>query len=334
MITVKVSSNFPHWPLARQTVGGSGVWGECRFLVNQDVATCDYWVVMDGLSAAETTRCARENTLLVTCEPPDVKTYAPDYSGQFGAVLTSHRRLAHPRVYFRQQGLPWMIGARLEPQSLTWTDFLSFEQLEAHAMAKTKLLSIVASKDGATPGHFSRNRFIAALQREFGDQIDVFGLGFLPIADKVDAIAPYRFHIAVENSCVPDYWTEKLADAYLGRAYPIYCGCPNITDYFPADSLTCLDISDADAAVARVRELVATDIDRQREAQVAAARQRLLYEHNVFAMLDRMIADIRKPPESAAAPLTLYPEAPAAAAPAGRNRLKTLLARYLPRRKA
>ena len=53
-----------------------------------------------------------------------------------------------------------------------------------------------------------------------------------PIEDKFDALIGYKYHLALENSVIPDYWTEKLADSLLAWCKPIYYGCPNINDYF------------------------------------------------------------------------------------------------------
>ena len=38
MLTVRISNTYPEWPLLRQTPGGKGVWGDCRFFINEDVA--------------------------------------------------------------------------------------------------------------------------------------------------------------------------------------------------------------------------------------------------------------------------------------------------------
>ena len=307
VIDVKVSTNFPHWPLARQTPLSSGQWGSCRFLVNQEVEECDFWVVLDGLTQPETTCCDRSNTLLVTCEPPDVKAYSSDFLAQFAVVLSSHRDLDHPRVLFRQQGLPWMFGAQLQSNSLKWTNFMSFEEIENYSTKKHRLLSIVASKHKNAPGHVARNRFIKELKRSLGDRVDVFGLGYEPIADKLDAIGPYRYHIAVENSCIPDYWTEKLSDAFLGRAFPIYSGCPNLDSYFPAGSYERMDISDPATATEFVAKIIASSIDFDRRSELEAARRKVLYEYNIFAVLDSLIHGLRRTPQKRPGPLTLRP---------------------------
>jgi len=46
--------------------------------------------------------------------------------------------------------------------------------------------------------------------------------------DAVARLAPYRFAIAAENAAEPGYVTEKLVNAFLARAVPIYVGPPDV----------------------------------------------------------------------------------------------------------
>ena len=74
MLTIKL--NYPEiwkWPAERQTPGRTAVWGDCRFLINQPVKQCDYWVVFEDLDEPEATHCPAGNTLLVTGEPPTIR---------------------------------------------------------------------------------------------------------------------------------------------------------------------------------------------------------------------------------------------------------------------
>lgn len=57
-------------------------------------------------------------------------------------------------------------------------------------------------------------------------------------------MSKYKYVLAIENGQCMDYWTEKLADSYLAGCYPIYYGCPNISDYFKQDSMLKVDIRD------------------------------------------------------------------------------------------
>ncbi len=291
MRTVKISTAFPWWPLQRQTPGGDGVWGSCKFVINTDMPDCDYWVVLEGLQKREQVRCDPRNTMLVTCEPPDFKSYPAEFLRQFNTVLTCHQDIPHPHPVLSQQGLPWMIGARLDPGRLKWSDFLTFSQLEKSPPRKDKLLSIVASKKSFVPGHGKRHEFLERLKLRLGERVDIFGLGYLPIEDKWDAIAPYKYHLVVENSSVPDYWTEKLADAFLGEALPIYYGCPNIREYFSARSLVAIDINDADAAIDLIESVLAEDVHADRVEEIRKAKHDVMYKYNILAVCESMISD-------------------------------------------
>lgn len=288
MITVKVSSPFD-WPLERQTPGGRGVWGNCRFVVNQEIEECDFWVVLEGVKITERVRCPRENTLLITCEPPDVKSYSREFLAQFKAVITCNRNLPHPNLLFTQQGLPWMIGAELDVETLTWNNFKSFEELSRPVPKKSKLLSVVLSRKRITPGHIARERFIQMLIDELGEAVDVFGIGYSPLRDKWDAIAPYRYHLVIENSRVPDYWSEKLADAFIGEAFPLYVGCPNIFDYFSGRSIEIIDIGSGNCAIEKVKKIISSDQDCRRRNDLLKEKQAILREYNLFALISHLL---------------------------------------------
>ena len=110
MLKIKVSTAFPEWPLIRQTPASKGVWGDCKFFINQNIDECDYWVVYDGLLTAETVNCPTENTVLITGDPPNVKNYNEKYLKQFSTIITCHRNITRNRIIYRQQALPWHIG--------------------------------------------------------------------------------------------------------------------------------------------------------------------------------------------------------------------------------
>ena len=293
MIRVKLSTNFPEWPLIRQTPDRAGLWGECKFFINEEIDECDFWVVYDDVVRPETTRCPPSNTLLITGEPPSVKCYHPSYTAQFACVLTCQREIHHPNVITRQQALPWMIGCRYHRETKEWDkaygkDYDELAQLQA--VPKTKRLSVLSSDKAFTPGHARRLAFVKALQAYFGDEIDVFGRGIRDVEDKWDAIAPYKYHIVIENGQFPDYFTEKLTDAIFADAYPLYAGCPNIGDYFPKDALTVVDITDPAAGIQAICAAMETNrYESSREAR-QVAKKLLLNEYNLFPTLEAIIS--------------------------------------------
>ena len=160
----------------------------------------------------------------------------------------------------------------------------------AKTPAKSKLCSVICSNKAFTPLHRQRLAFAEKLRSAFGDRMDFFGRGFREIADKDEALADYRYHIALENSAIDHYWTEKLADPLLRGCFPIYWGAPNIESYFPADAMLTIDIARPDAALASIAALLETDADQRHRAALDEARRRVLWDHNLFAILDQLIS--------------------------------------------
>lgn len=112
------------------------------------------------------------------------------------------------------------------------------------------------------------------------------------MADKDEALADYRFHIALENSVHCDYWTEKLADPFLRGCYPIYSGCPNLSSYFPDGSYSRIDLVEPRKALAIVAAVLQSDKDQQYAAELVEAKRRVLLEYNLFAVLERLYPEL------------------------------------------
>jgi hypothetical protein len=248
MFRVRVTTSFPHWPFARQTPGGAGRWGDYQFLFDADAQDYDFWVVFDRFGAPQRGFCSKENILFLTAEPPSLAKYPNRFLAQFGTVITCHAHIRHPRIILSQQALPWHVGVsgdhvRKPGEKEILPHVLDYDKLKAASFRKTKLISVIASAQQQTRGHYRRFRFVQYLRERLGDRIDVFGRGVRDITDKWDGIADYKYHVSLENYSLKDYWTEKLSDAFLGGAFPLYYGCPNIEEYFPKESMQRIDIS-------------------------------------------------------------------------------------------
>lgn len=64
--------------------------------------------------------------------------------------------------------------------------------------------TIYSSKRQWHTMHAQRFAFIQRM-RELLPEMDVFGRGATPMDDKADALAPYRYHLAVENHIAPHH---------------------------------------------------------------------------------------------------------------------------------
>jgi hypothetical protein len=289
MITVKISTS--PWPITRQTPGGKGVWGECRFFCNTDIDRCDYWFVLEGPGRKkETAVCPKENTVFVAHEPPTLRTYRSDFLQQFAAVITSDARIDHPNPVLQQSGLPWHVGRRQKGHvNMGFTK--DYDELKAiTSIDKTKMISVVSSSKDMTEGHRQRVAFALRLKSHFGDKIDLFGRGLNEIEDKWDALADYRYHVAIENSEVNHYWTEKISDAFLAGCHPIYHGCPNIAAYFSPGSFTMININEPEKAIDTIESCIAQDRYTSSRQWIWESREKVLDQYNLFPMIANYIA--------------------------------------------
>ena len=282
---LKIKLTYPNWPIARQTPHQKGIWGDYQFLLDQTETACDYWVVFEGLSKGESAYCPRKNTILITAEPPTLKQYRQEFLKQFAVVITCRADLKHPQTIIDQPGLPWHVGRRQKDHvNLSWSN--DYDELSAIThYEKTKELSVISSTKAFSDGHRLRLAFVSTLQNHFGDRIDVFGRGIREIDDKWNALAPYRYHVAIENCAVNDYWTEKISDPFLAGCHPIYAGCPNIEKYFPPNALTRIDLLQPEKAIAIIEDCLARKRYEQSYKAIQGARDAVLNRYNLFPMI-------------------------------------------------
>ena len=147
---------------------------------------------------------------------------------------------------------------------------------------KPKLLSVITSNKAFTRGHLDRIKFVEKLKEHYGDQIDIFGRGFRSFDDKWDVLQPYKYHIAIENSSEPYYWTEKISDCYLTGTFPIYHGCTNLSDYFKREAFEPIDIRQPERAIAIIDHVLATNRYEQSVNVLEEMKQLVLNEYNMF----------------------------------------------------
>jgi len=294
------------WPYARQSPANDGVFGSTQFRFHPDDGPADWLVVLNTLPPGGELKFPRERTVLLWGEPPLSPRLARPYVLQFGTFVCVDRHLRYPNARHMSPFVPWHVGVatgqpEAYPKAMTFSELLP-------APPKTRLCSCVMSNLSALPGHRLRLRFLDELMRRLGDRIDFFGRGLRPIADKDEALAGYRYHIAIENSAVPDYWTEKLADPLLRNCFPIYYGAPNIHDYFDPAALALIDIRNPSAAVERITAILDSDHDMRAAEAVAHAKNRVLWDYNMLARIDALLNELEplRPPLSR--PQRLRPE--------------------------
>lgn len=257
--------------------------GRYQFFLDDEIEEADFWIIHGkGVRKPQHCRVAPENTILLTTEPYSIFAYPKSYTKQFGVVHSSQIQTKHPHLLYGPAIIPWFVG--YTETATGEVDYsIDYNMLKnGPAPQKTKLISVVTSDKAQTQGHIDRIRFVERLKDHYGDKLDVFGRGIRSFDDKWDVLAPYKYHIAIENSSTDYYWTEKLADCYLAETFPIYYGCKNVEEYFPKGSSVTIDINDPDGAIKIIDGILEEGLYAKRVDILKNCKDIILDEYNIF----------------------------------------------------
>ena len=245
---------------SRQTPNESGIWKNLRGVAS--IEDADHYIVLEGYDG----ELPLDRTIYVKREPK----YIRDFQAPYKHVIDWNDTNC---------GITWWINK-------TYDELKSLPYPE-----KTKKISCIVSSK-----HKHRETYVKSLF-ENDSPIDLFGKGHNP-ADygekykgsldydgkcKFAGLIDYEYSIVLENSQQTNYFTEKLADAFLAWSKPLYWGCPNISDIFPMDSFIAIDIYDPNSA-ASIPELVSYKINID---ALNAARNIILDEFNIWEVIFR-----------------------------------------------
>ena len=262
--------------LIRQTPRALGRWGEVQFTI-EPVESCDFLLIADLPNRDLTVTVPPENVWSFTIEPPN------EYFWRY--------HLAQPGIARTYTSSPEFHGKELIniPVPINWHIGLSFDELEQQPFPdKKKPVSCITSTLQAFAGQRERFEFTKKLMQ--AGIADVYGRGIAEIPRKWDAIAPYGSVVVVENFRNSLYWSEKIADVFLGYAMPIYYGCTGILDYFPEGSIITIDIT-GDDVIDRLREIISQRPWTQSLEAIRCAREKVLYEYNFFSYFEQQISE-------------------------------------------
>ena len=272
------------WPdLLRQTPDQKGVWNGIRFTMDE-VGECDYLIMLNNrMKVATTALCPPENVWVLMQEPYErgFSDWVVEGHDPFAKVLTHHRPVDSPKYVASHPAIPWHVNR-------------TFDQLTACSIPeKRKGLSWIVGDAMDLPGHRRRWSFLEDIKKA-KLPIDLFGKKIRYLQDKWDGLASYRYSLAIENNSGPDMWTEKLADCYLAWTLPIYYGCTNLEDYFPAGSFVRIDITKPEASLEKIRAAMAGEAWKMSLPALEEARNLVLRKYQIFPYLSGLIGEQSK----------------------------------------
>jgi len=281
MKLIRIVKNWDQPDVLRQTPGGEGIWNGLQFTVGP-VQECDYLIILNycPMRVLEVL-CPKENVWAIMQEPymKGLTDWMAEKHEHFSKVFTHHPPSEDPKYTVSHPSIPWHVNK-------------TFDELEkAEIPEKRHHVSWVVGDAKDLPGHMKRWRFLKYIQENNIVYIDLYGRAVRFIEDKWDALAPYRFSLAVENTSRVDYWTEKVADCFLTWTVPIYYGCPNLEDYFPEKSFFRIDIDKAAESMRAIRDIISENNWKERLPALEEARNLVLHRYQLFPHVAQLIRE-------------------------------------------
>ena len=293
-----------NWPWLRQTEDGRGRYGRAFFsLAPNDVAAAaaasaagktSWLAVYDEAPPELMTTAPLERRILFVTEPPEIKKYPRSYLGQFGTVIAPFelRGVEKRRMLVGNPCLNWHFGVSRLQEGFR-PGFLELGSLQHLPVPEKKgLISVICSNKTTTAAQRSRLALVALLRNRLGDAVHVYGRGFNPVDDKMTAIAPYKYHLVLENNYLDNFWTEKLSDAWLGWALPLYLGAQNLGSVCPAQGFVPLRRDAPEENVEVVARVIEANMWENRLNEIDLCREWVLRETNVFSRIERIITSM------------------------------------------
>jgi hypothetical protein len=212
-----------------------------------------------------------------------INEYELRFIRQFGVVVSAYDIEDYTgRVMLGNPCLGWSAGMEAAPG-------------DPEACRKTKEISVVSSMKKKRLGHRKRVSFLVELMKRYGNRMDYFGRDFAPVNNKLDAIAPYKYHIAIENCNLVNYWTEKLTDAWMAWSLPIYCGDPSILRKVPDPmGIETIDISDVPSSLRHIDYILKEDIYESRLDAIRKCREWAVKKSSVTERVCEIIESSRE----------------------------------------
>jgi hypothetical protein len=265
--------------LLRQTPDEKGHWEGIDFTFEK-VDECDLLIVCNRPREDIRIKCSKTGKWLISMEPPtEYHDFHLNSFNYFDKVITQHTEVNNNNVINSHGSLPWKVNK-------TYNDLINYNLKLSDKMDKC---SFVLSNKNWLKGHKERLKFYEYLNRLSNTSIDIYGRGINPITDKFEALYPYKYSIAIENSCYNNYWTEKISDCFLTWTMPIYFGCPNINQYFPDDSFILIDPKDPMLSLEKIQETIGRDMWSKSFEAINYSRNLVLNKYQFFPRIKEEI---------------------------------------------
>lgn len=266
------------------------------FLHTREPVSADYHVVY-GIRDALKIPNPLERTIFVASEPPEIREYNLDILRSYALIVgPSFPRLSTLPHFSYVTGIaPWWLGISSSTENHYETyegeTALTRERLGGLSEPTEDRLSVIMSTKARTPDQVQRIRLVEYLASKFSD-LAIFGVGHNPVEDKVEILTQFRYHLSVENSSHPGYWTEKLADPILTRCFTFYGGHRSYAQDFPGNGIHLIDPYQPEKVYRAISQAMETGAWGKAAEDLNRHKESVLSKHSLHRKISVIIASL------------------------------------------
>lgn len=277
-IVVRVIKDWEHIDLFSQTQDSLGNWNNFYF-TSQNIEDVDIIVFLSPPFNDFKIKCREGMRFLFVQEPPINRyRWINKSNNEFDYIFTQFQ-LAYPNFHLSHGFLTWWIGK----------NYSFLKQYKISPTIKINHIATITSTDQVFKGQRDRINFISFLKNQTSVPLEVFGKGINEVSNKFDTLIKYKYCLAIENTQSEHYWTEKISDAFLSYCMPVYFGPPNITQYFPSESMILIDIHKPQKAIEIIKNALSQDLYTKNFESIKYARNLVLERYNLFPFIENLI---------------------------------------------
>lgn len=242
------------------------------------------WHVIYGIREELRIPNSAHNVVFVASEPPEIRRYNIRVLSRYGLVMgPGFPYLTDLPKYVYSGGIaPWWVGVS-SPTAEHYEGHRGPLELTRERIARAPeppgdSLSVIVSTKARTPWQVARLRLVDYLAQHL-DSLAVYGVGSSPVDDKATVLSQHRYHLAVENSQHPGYWTEKLADPILMGCAVFYGGHPDVVRVFRGQGIQLIEPTHPEQTYREISQALEKGLWSRSRAGIQSNRAWLL-EHS------------------------------------------------------
>jgi hypothetical protein len=274
--------------ITRQFIYRGNFDPDIQFTENEDY---DFLFVFNGFPGGIINKIPKEHVFGFILEPPFYTDY---YDTDIGKYCHKVFTCCDQKYYINNENFCSAPSVMFNNLAGTADLFLS-----NHNFTKPKKLSFcVSNLKGNEMYDFRRELVYKILESDL--DCDIFGSGweiydprYKGIAtDKADALLPYEYSIAIENSIFDGYVSEKMFDCFLCNTVPLYYGSPTVEQVYNPDSFLKLPFTnDIPALLNWLKELAEAPARTNFKFRntVLESKERYLQKYNIYNLMKNIV---------------------------------------------